>query len=255
MAINQQDSHHLSSYLPIVILMEPQMGENIGAAARSMKNFGLSTLRIVNPRDGWPNSKAIEMAKNAVDVIENAEIYPSLAAACHDIHTIYATTARQRAMIKPEHSASETAQLITDNQNTKKQSALLFGPERSGLDNNSITLASAICTIPVSDIYPSLNLAQAVTITCYEWFKLAQQRPITSTQKAEPLATKASVDHLLSYIEAQLQQKGYFDIEEKKAAMVRNLRNIFTRNLLTKQEVQTLQGVIRYLANDYKSPK
>lgn len=234
---------------PVVILMEPQMGENIGATARSMKNFGLSDLRIVNPRDGWPNSKAREMSKNAADIIEQATIFQSLAESCHDIHNIYAATARPRDMVKPTYSAFDTAAEIIKNKSQNKQSALLFGPERSGLDNESISLATAICSIPVSDDYPSLNLAQAVTVTCYEWFRQQELPDNKTIIQKEEYATKEKVEHLISHLEKQLDATHFFQVADKKPGMMKNIRNIFTRNNLTEQEVQTLRGIIRAISS------
>jgi tRNA/rRNA methyltransferase len=234
---------------PIVILMEPQLGENIGAAARSMKNFGLSELRIVNPRDGWPNAKAEEMAKNAVDVIHHAHVYPTLAEACEDIHTLYATTARPRDMVKPSYTARKTAECLVSDQEKQKQAALLFGPERSGLDNDSITLATAICTIPISDAYPSINLAQAVTITCYEWFQQVTKQTQNSDVEIENSpASKADLHHFLEHLENELDNSRFFQAEHKRPKMIRNIRNIFTRTDFTEQEIRTLRGIVRALS-------
>ena len=157
---------------PTIILVAPQLGENIGSAARVMLNFGCKDLRIVNPRDGWPNPKAVDMSKGAKQVIYDAKIFNSLADACHDIKYLYATTARPRDMVKKVFTPKKCVQKIVEASKSGDKSAIMFGPERTGLNNDYITLADAIVSIPVSDEYASLNLAQAVSVLCYEHFSL-----------------------------------------------------------------------------------
>ncbi|MDA0780720.1 MAG: RNA methyltransferase [Rickettsiales bacterium] len=231
---------------PVIILIAPQLGENIGAAARGMLNFGLTDLRIVNPRDGWPNPKAVDMAKGAKDVIKKARIFTSLKDATHDITRLYATTARTRDMVKKVYDARETAANIIQNNG---KSAIMFGPERSGLNNDDITLADAVSIIPVAPIYTSLNLAQAVNIMCYEWF-VATSECSNGVSDSQGFATKEEVANLFEHLETELDKTDFFRIEDKRPKMVRNIRNIFSRNDLTEQEVRTLRGIIKSLTNN-----
>ncbi|PIR39644.1 MAG: rRNA methyltransferase [Alphaproteobacteria bacterium CG11_big_fil_rev_8_21_14_0_20_39_49] len=232
---------------PVIILIAPQLGENIGAAARSMLNFGLTDLRIVNPRDGWPNPKAVDMAKGAKEVIKKARIFTSLKDATHDITRLYATTARTRDMVKKVYDARETAANMIQNNG---KSAIMFGPERSGLNNDDITLADAVSIIPVAPIYTSLNLAQAVNIMCYEWFMATSERSdAENANDNQGLATKEEVADLFEHLESELDKTDFFRVEHKRPKMVRNIRNIFSRNDLTEQEVRTLRGIIKSLTN------
>lgn len=228
-----------------IILIEPQMGENIGATARSMLNFGLTDLRIVNPRDGWPNPKAVDMAKGAKEVIHNARIFSSLSEAAYDIHKIYATTARPRDMVKPVLSPEECGNAIHSNIRKGEKSAIMFGPERCGLDNDDITLAAAITIIPVSEIYPSLNIAQAVSVMSYEYFKagLKAENDITD-QKKSNAASAEDIANFFQHLEEELDNKDFFRVADKRPRMVRNIRNIFMRADLTDQDVRTLRGII-----------
>ncbi|MDB2414852.1 RNA methyltransferase [Rickettsiales bacterium] len=240
----------MNDYNPAIILIAPQMGENIGAAARSMLNFGLTDLRIVNPRDGWPNPKAVDMAKGAKSVIKSAQIFTSLKDATTDIKKLYATTARPRDLVKPVLTPRKTADEIIFNQNNKNKSAILFGCERSGLDNEAIAVSDAITIVPVSELYTSLNLAQAVTIMCYEWFVTQDATPdIISASKKSDLANKEDVVKLLEHLEGELDKSGFLRVKEKRPRMVNNIRGIFTRAQLTDQDVRTLRGIIRSLTD------
>lgn len=231
---------------PVIILVNPQMGENIGAAARSMLNFGLRQMRIVNPRDGWPNHKAEEMAKGALTVIEDAEIYPTLTEALHGVHRAYATTARSRRMNKPCVDARECGQEIESYRHIGQRSALVFGPERSGLENDHISLCDTVVSIPVSDAYPSLNLAQAVAITCYEWQMSAPHKPFHIQEKDTP-ATRDEVAALSEHLERELDASGFFKVAEKRPKMVQNLRSMLVRAEFTSQDISTLHGMIHGL--------
>ncbi len=238
-----------SNSKPAIILIAPQMGENIGAAARGMLNFGLTDLRIVNPRDGWPNPKAVDMAKGAKSVIHEAQIFTSLKDATHDITRLYATTARTRDMVKQEYNARETALEMLKNDG---KSAIMFGPERSGLTNDDITLADAVAIIPVAPIYTSLNLSQAVNIMCYEWFVAKAESDSdgsASPSEGSQLATKEELANLFEHIESELDKTDFLRVADKRPKMVRNIRNIFSRNDLTEQEVRTLRGIIKSLTN------
>ncbi len=230
---------------PTIILSHPQMGENIGAAARIMHNFGLSDLRIINPRDGWPNKLASDMARNASGIVNSAKIYGSLKEAVSDINILYATSARPRDMVKRVVSPKVCILDIMQTNTTK--SAILFGPERTGLSNDDLVLSDAIVTIDVNPENPSLNLAQAVAIICYEWFLGQSDISANVLRHGEsPLANKEELSAFLEVLASQLDSKGFFPAHMKEK-MVRNLSNIFTRSSLTSQEIRTLRGVVQAL--------
>lgn len=234
---------------PTIILVTPQMGENIGATARVMKNFGLTRLRLVAPRDGWPNPKAEAMASGAVDVIQQAEVYATLAEAYHDIQYLYGFCPRHREMHKPhlnvEQGIAETLK--------KPNVALAFGSERVGLTNQEISLCDAIVTIPVSPEYPSMNLAQAVGVACYEYARQAENgalRPYARPHEDFTPPTKATTQdmaHLFTALETALQQTGFLNKPEMRDKMVLNLRATLLRAGLSAAEVRSLQGVLKAL--------
>ena len=225
---------------PAIILVKPQMGENIGAAARVMLNFGLKDLRIVTPRDGWPNPKAVDMAAGAKSVIKDAKIFDSLEEAVADLKFLYATTARPRDMVKEVINPYECGELLRSN----KPAGVIFGGEKSGLSNSDIVLADKIVSIDVSDEYGSLNLAQSVGVICYEFFSKKSK-----SAKAKPnVAPKKDINEALKHLEQELEIKGFFKVKEKKKGMLDNINNIFTRAEITKQEAQTIRGIIRSLA-------
>lgn len=225
---------------PAVILVQPQMGENIGAAARVMANFDLSDLRLVAPRDGWPNEKAEAMAADS-GVIENASVFPDLASAIADLNRVYATTARTREMIKPSLTPRETAAEIAG---FGGRAGIVFGPERSGLANEDVALADAIVSIPVGT-FKSLNLAQAVAVVAYECFAASGAFEVPEVD-AE-LASKADAEALFAALEAALDERGFFFPEEKRPSMTLNLRNLIGRQALYEPDVRTLHGVIKTL--------
>ncbi|MEO1494345.1 MAG: RNA methyltransferase [Pseudomonadota bacterium] len=230
---------------PVVVLVEPQMGENIGAAARAMWNFGLQRLRIVRPRDGWPNPAAVAMASGAGRLLEDAELYEATADAVGDCTTVYATTARPREMTKrvltPEAAMAEAQSLTRAGQRV----AMLFGPERAGLSNADVTLADAIISVPVNPDFPSLNLAQCVLLTAYEW-RLSGDAP--AAEIAPDRAEAEQVTRLLEHLTGELEAAGFFFPEDKRPSMTASLENLFRRAPLTDQDVRTLWGVIRALS-------
>lgn len=228
---------------PAMILVDPQMGENIGAAARVMKNFGVSDLRLVRPRDGWPNPKAIDMAKHASDVIENAKIFETTQEAVADLTYVGATSARMRDMVKPLYTPRQATEYLVKEAKT----GILFGPERMGLCNEDIVLADCLVTIPVSEEYPSINLAQSVAIISYEWKVWQDVQPAPLKPPQSPMAPKSELIGLFEHLEGCLDAKGFYAVPEKRPKMVQNLRNIFQRSGLSEQEVRTLRGVIRCL--------
>jgi tRNA/rRNA methyltransferase len=230
---------------PAVILVEPQLGENIGTAARAMLNCGLDDLRLVCPRDGWPNEKAISAASGADRVLDKARLYPSVEAAIGDLQHVYATTARDRFMVKreltPRRAADEIRGLIA----ADEACGFLFGPERTGLVNDHIALAEAVVTVPLNPAFSSLNLAQAVLLVGYEWFS-AQAR--TQAEKLHTghsrRANKAELLRFFEHFEEALEISGFLRQADKRPGMTRNLRNLFQRAQCTEQELRTLHGVI-----------
>src|SRR5215467_4317375 len=240
---------------PIVVLVEPQLGENIGAAARAMANFGLSQLRLVNPRQGWPNDKARMMATGAGRVLEAATLYPTLAAAIADCSFVLATTARAHDQAKPVIGPAQAATLMAPRIDAGENVALLFGRERNGLENDEVALADAIVTMPVNPAFASLNLAQAVVIVAYEWFKLAGAGtlPFAMPNKSAP-APKQQLLAFFETVERELENVEFFRPPDKRETMQINLRNIFTRMQPTQQDIQTLHGVIMAVAEGRKGP-
>ncbi len=235
---------------PIIILVRPQMGENIGAVARAMSNFGLEELRIVAPRDSWPNPKAIEMAAGAESIINDAKIYPDFASSMVDIHVAYATTARPRDMNKRVVTVEEAMQEIYSA--TSKKTALVFGPERTGLENEEITLCDSIITIPTSEKNRSLNIAQSSVIVGYEWFKASTELGVLSAEQNLQLSTHNSAPkkdyfELFNHLEDYLDNADYFRTEGKKPIMWQNLKNMLLRGAWSEQEVRTFRGVLRSL--------
>lgn len=237
---------------PILILVTPQLGENIGAAARAAKNFGLSELRLVSPRGGWPHPrhtrKAMDMASGAGEIVEAAQAYHVTAEAVADLHVTYAATARPRYMIKPVLTPREAAARMAIECAEGKKVGILFGPERTGLVNEDVQRADVIVTIPTNPDYSSLNVAQSLVLLCYEWF---QARHLPESQgipygKAIP-ATKEEVEGLLNHLVGELDQHDYFKAADKKPGIVQNIANLFIRAGLTDQEVRTLRGIIRAL--------
>lgn len=237
-----------SEAAPVMVLVRPQMGENIGASARAMLNFGLERMRIVAPRDGWPNPSAVAMASGASAVLDHARIFPDVAAAVADCDRVYATTARGRGLVKeiltPEAAMAEARALI----GAGKKVAVLFGPERTGLENEDIVLASAIVTVPVNPAFFSLNLAQCVLLLAYEWMRQGTDVPGARLELAgNDLANGTEVQKLGDHFEERLDAAGFFFPPEKAPHMKMNLRNMLARWGMTRSEVQTLHGILRQL--------
>jgi len=240
---------------PIVVLVEPQLGENIGAAARAMANFGLSRLRLVAPRQAWPNTKARMMAAGADRILDGAELYESLEAAIADCTFVIAATARAHDQAKPVVGAAEAAALLAPRVAAGELAALVFGRERNGLENEEVALADRILTLPVNPAFASLNLAQAVAIVAYEWFKLASgaKLPFAMPEKSAP-APKEQLLAFFASLERELEKVEFFRPPDKRETMQINLRNIFTRMQPTRQDIQTLHGVIMAIAEGRKGP-
>ena len=236
---------------PSVILVRPQLGENIGAAARAMFNFGLTDLRIVEPRDGWPNDTALAMASRADHVLAQAQVYRKTEHAIADLNRVFAATARRRGMLKPVVTPRQAAAEMRVQLAGEQKVGVMFGPERAGLDNAEVVLADAVLAVPANPGYSSLNLAQAVLLVGYEWFQAADPAPDPAPPAGDNRpATKREMVQLFEHLEAELDAGGYFqNIAAKRPSMVRNIRNIFQRAELLEQDVRTLRGVIRALAD------
>ncbi|MBV9956411.1 MAG: TrmJ/YjtD family RNA methyltransferase [Pseudolabrys sp.] len=240
---------------PCVVLVEPQMGENIGAAARAMANFGLSRLRLVSPKQGWPNEKARVMAAGADRVLDNAAVVATLPDAIADCTYVLATTARQHDQAKPVISAAEAGEELARRVAAGESCAILFGRERNGLEADEVGRADAIVTLPVNPAFASLNLAQAVIIVAYEWFKASQGggTPFTQPEKSPP-ASKQQFDAFFTALEDELERVEFYRPREKRATMSTNLRNMFNRMTPSAQDVRTLHGIVMALAEGRKGP-
>lgn len=232
---------------PAVILCEPQLGENIGTAARAMANFGLCDLRIVNPRDGWPSERAKAAASRADHVISAVKVFERVEDAVADLRFVFATTARSREIPKPVRGPDEAAATLVKFGGEGLATGILFGRERWGLNNEEVALADEIITLPVDPTYASLNIAQAVLVTAYEWRKLATSGALPfGTPEGEP-ATREELIRLFEHLEGALDAANYFRTEDKRPAMVRGLRAILHKAQLTEQDVRTLRGVVAAL--------
>jgi tRNA/rRNA methyltransferase len=240
---------------PVVILVEPQLGDNIGAVARAMANFGLSQLRLVKPRDGWPNPRAWVAASGADRILDEAQLHDTLEAAVADLNFLLATTARAHDQAKPVVGPGEAAALIVPRVTAGETVGLLFGRERYGLENTEVALADHILTLPVNPAFASLNLAQAVIIVAYEWFKLATggALPFAMPRKSPP-ATRQQLLAFFTDLERELEKVEFFRPAEKRETMTINLRNIFQRMTPTQQDIRTLHGVFLSIAEGRKGP-
>jgi tRNA/rRNA methyltransferase len=234
---------------PAIILVEPQLGENIGTAARAMLNCGLTDLRLVKPRDGWPSEKARSAASGADKVIDGARLYEGTAAAIADLTRVYATTARQRGMIKRVVTPRRAAKEMRRAASAGRKVGILFGRERTGLENDDIALADAVIAVPLNPGFASLNLAQAVLLVGYEWFQAADETPPSQliVNETRP-ATKAELLNFFVQLEKHLVDSGFLRNVQKRPSMVRNIRNLFQRAGLTHQEVRTLHGIVSDLS-------
>ncbi len=243
---------------PVVVLVDPQLGENIGMVARAMLNFGLTELRLVRPRDGWPNQQAINTASGAHAVLESAALFDSTADAVADLNRIGATTARLRDMIKNVETPRQWAATVHQAAAADKRCGILFGPERVGLHNDDLSIADTLIHIPANPGFTSLNLAQSVLLTAYEWFlATGAEAPGVIRRKgfgAVP-ATQQDMLNFYAHLEGELDTCGFLRVGEKRPRMVRNIRNIFNRTELTDQEVRTLRGIVACLADQTKRPR
>ena len=224
------------------------MGENIGAAARAMWNFGLERMRVVSPRDGWPNQKAVAMASGAGRLLDEALIFPTFEEAIADQNFVFATTARPRDLIKPIYSPKDAIRLAVSKMSEGQNVGFIFGPERSGLENSDIVKANAIISVPVNDHFPSLNLAQCVLVLAYEWMLNLNNSDIdSSTSDQSNVVSNMQVEKLCNYFEENLEEVGFFYPEDKAESMKTNFRNMWSRMPLTNSDVQIFYGMLRQL--------
>ncbi|MBA4325953.1 MAG: RNA methyltransferase [Rhodobacter sp.] len=234
---------------PVFILIRPQMGENIGASARAMLNFGLERMRVVGPRDGWPNPKAVAMASGAGRLLDHAGLFPDLPAAIADCDFVFATTSQRRELVKDVVTPERAMEMARAMGAEGKRVGVLFGPERAGLENEDIVRANAIVTVPVNPDFPSLNLAQCVLLLGYEWRRQAGEvAPSVMELARTDFATRADVDRLADHFEERLDAAGFFFPPTKVEGMKTNLRNMWGRLGLTRAEVQTFHGMLRQIA-------
>lgn len=235
----------IKSGSPTIILVRPQMGENIGAAARAMLNFGLTDLRIVAPRDGWPNQAAIDMSAGALDIMPPVQVFETLADAVKDLHFLFATTARPRDMVKPVYTPAAAIEESFKKQNQKI--GFVFGPERSGLENDDVALCHAILTMKTNPDFSSINIAASVMVICYEWLARQSDNEVSTPTNASFPVEHEKLEELLVRLEIELDKAGFFRARDQKPTMVRNIRNLYTRIGLTDQEVRTFHGMLSAL--------
>lgn len=235
---------------PAVILVNPQIGENIGAACRSMLNFGLTDLRLVAPRDGWPNPAAEPMAAGAMTVLETAKVFQTAGEAVADLKFVLAATARRRELEIPVIGTGNVGPTLRAYANEGTTTGILFGPEKAGLKNADVVLADAILTYPVNPAFQSLNLAQAVNIFAYIWASADDggAPPELFQKEISGVADRDDLVRMFEHLEDELEEAGFFYPPEKRALMAQNIRAPFTRAKMTAQEVQTMRGIIKALA-------
>jgi tRNA/rRNA methyltransferase len=240
----------MAAISPIIVLVRPQMGENIGAAARVMRNFGMRELVLVAPRDGWPNEKAYEMARNAEVILDEARIVQTVPEALADCHMVIASTGREHALLKPVADARESLLQAAPLAQAGKRIAIMFGPERTGLEGRDLELADRLLTIPTSPDHPSLNLAQAVAMVLYEWRVSIENLPTPSHGfDAHIPADKASMENMLKRMDALLEERGFFREANLKPTMMKNIHAQFMRGNWSEQEVRTFHGILSALSS------
>lgn len=241
---------------PSMILVAPQMGENIGAAARAMYNFGLEWMRLVNPRDGWPNQKAVTMASGAGRVLDQVLVTDTTEQAVGDLNYIFATTARGRDLTKPVVTPQRAMEQAREMIGQGQKVGILFGPERSGLHNEDIARANAIISVPVNPAFASLNLAQCVLLLSYEWRRQTDDTPpeVMALAGVNP-ASNIEIQKLTEHMEQRLDATGFFWPDHKAESMILNLRNMISRMPLTEADVRIMHGIIRSLSDKHPKTK
>ena len=233
----------MSAAKPVIVVVRPQLGQNIGKAARAMLNFGLTDMRLVAPRDGWPNPDAGPAASGADIVLEQAKVFETTEAAIADCSTVFASTVRRRDLVMPVVGPEEMAESIAA---SDKRTAILFGPERSGLETEEVALANAIVTVPINPEFASLNLAQAVILLAYEWSKRAGLAQPTVKELEEP-APHGELEGLIGHLDEELVAKGYFHPPSRTQATRNTIRTIFTKTGWSSREVKAVRGIFRAL--------
>lgn len=234
---------------PCIVLVQPTLGENIGAAARAMMNFGLSDMRLVKPKGDWPNQKAINTASGAERILQEAKLFETTEDAVADLNRIYATTARTRDMEKPVLAPRDLAATIHENAAHGEKSGVIFGREAKGLHNDDVAISDAIVMVPVYPEHRSINLAQCVLLIGYEWYQQTDPEALNGvTRKGGQPATQQELVGFFEHLERELDDCGFLFPPEKRPRMVRNIRNIFTRAGLSDQEVKTLRGIVAGLS-------
>jgi len=233
---------------PVVILNAPQLAENIGAVARVMANFGLAELRLVNPRDGWPQERAWASASGANWPLDEARVFQSVSEALADLQLVFATTARPRELQLPLRTPRQSAAELRCATAEGLRAGLLFGGERAGLETADIALCQAVVTIPIDPKFRSLNLAQAVAVNAYEWRTAAEDAPPPAFREGAPPASGRELLGLYEHLERELETSAFFHPPEKPPSMVQNLRSALGRARFTEQEVRTLRGVVTALS-------
>jgi tRNA/rRNA methyltransferase len=235
---------------PVVILVRPQLADNIGAAARAMANGGLFHMRLVAPRDGWPQERAWRTASGADRILDAATVFPDVAAATADLHRVFATCPRPRHIVKPVLTARGAAAELRAVAARGLRAGVLFGPERAGLDNDDMATADTLVRFPLNPGFMSLNLAQAVLVVAYEWWMAGDDTPPRALMTNETrVARKGELDNFLDHLVRELDASGFLRNKAKRPGMVRNIRHFFERGEVTEQELRTLHGVVTELAH------
>ncbi|GJL84485.1 MAG: hypothetical protein DHS20C02_02600 [Micavibrio sp.] len=241
---------------PIIILVDPQLGENIGAAARAMFNLGLNEMRLVKPRDGWPNQAADKNSAGALAQMQPVQVFDTLAEAIADLHYVMAATARPRDMLKPVYTPKSGIKECRTRAAEGQKIGLIFGPERMGLINDAIAKSQGVITIPTNPDFSSLNLAQSVALLAYEWLRDQGKTPDKILNPGDSFPVEQEkLEEFLTRLEEELETRRFFRTEEMRPTMKRNIRNMFTRSDLTDQEVRTLHGMLSALIEQKKPPK
>jgi tRNA/rRNA methyltransferase len=235
----------VSASKPVIVLVRPQLGQNIGKAARAMLNFGLTEMRLVAPRDGWPNPDAGPSASGADVVLEQARLFNTVQEAIADCSTVFASTVRRRDLVMPAVTPEQMADAIVA---SNGRTAILFGPERSGLETEDVALSDAIVTVPINPQFGSLNLAQAVILLAYEWSKRSELASPTSKALEEP-APRGELEGMITQLEQELDAKGYFHPPSRTQATRNTIRTIFTKTGWSSREVKAIRGIVRSLVN------
>lgn len=236
-----------------IILVRPQLQENIGASARAMANFSLTDITLVSPRDSMIDEKAYAMSSGATKILDDAKIVSNVSDAVKDLNFLCATTARKRGINKPAYMLSDAISMIIEKQEQGQKCGILFGPERTGLENDDMILADALIHVPVNEKFSSLNISQCVLLIAYEYFCQRQKYDKSLCISNEPLATKKDTLYMVEHLISELDNAGFFYPIEKRDSSVRLISNIFTRTQMTEQEVRTIRGVIKSLVSVNKA--